>query len=439
MAYSSNLNKIQTDALDAKIQDLTLTGNVVTNLLLTNKPKEFQGKNYTKVIATKNYVTESGTTTPATGLVQFEYAIPQTLGTFTMEPKFHKQEIAVDTREVAINNIDPKAAVKLKLSTTQEAANAFSHKMGTYLYGTTAAETTNATNSLRAIFDDGGEATTYGGVTRSSLADGNLNAYAPAGVGALTSSNDEYVITALSAARVGGQTPNLILTTDTIYNLYEGLLTKTYNVDSMVLKTKKYGFVQGVLYFSFNQWKLEPRDRGDIDGNDRSIPVITRIGKDTIFVTRGTTYTDAGATAYDNLDGVLTTNIVTTNPVNAAVIGTYIVIYNVKDNAGNSAIPVQRIVIVQAGAGINTVKQAGNIVVYPNPVSNVLNLSFDAVNEVAAVVNITDINGKELTSQTANFTKGINKLNYNTSALPKGMYLITIKLPEGIIIERFIK
>lgn len=233
MAYSSNLNKIQTDALDAKIQDLTLTGNVITNLLLTNKPKEFQGKNYTKVIATKNYVTESGTTTPATGLVQFDYAIPQTLGTFTMEPKFHKQEIAVDTREVAINNIDPKAAVKLKLSTTQEAANAFSHKMGTYLYGTTAAETTNATNSLRAIFDDGGEATTYGGVTRSSLADGNLNAYAPAGVGALTSSNDEYVITALSAARVGGQTPNLILTTDTIYNLYEGLLTKTYNVDAM--------------------------------------------------------------------------------------------------------------------------------------------------------------------------------------------------------------
>lgn len=65
----------------------------------------------------------------------------------------------------------------------------------------------------------------------------------------------------------------------------------TYNVDSMVLKTKKYGFVQGVLYFSFNQWKLEPRDRGDIDGNDRSIPVITRIGADTIFVTRGTTYT----------------------------------------------------------------------------------------------------------------------------------------------------
>lgn len=34
------------------------------------------------------------------------------------------------------------------------------------------------------------------------------------------------------------------------------------------------------------------------------------------------------------------------------------------------------VVVVKAGAGINQAVLSGNIVVYPNPVSNVLNLSF---------------------------------------------------------------
>jgi len=232
MPYSSDLNLTQTNALAMKISDNVLKGNVVANLLLTNKPKQFTGKDYTKTFTFKNYTTESGSSNFGTGLVQFNYAIPNTLGQLVFTPAFHFQELALNSREVTINNLDPRAAVKSKIRVMDEGSQTFSHKMGEFLYGTGGAVVAGRTNSLRAIIDDGDEAPAYGGNTRSAFAGGSLNSYAPAALGTLSASNDENVVTALSAARVGGQTPNLILTTDTIYNLYEALLSKTYNVDA---------------------------------------------------------------------------------------------------------------------------------------------------------------------------------------------------------------
>jgi len=230
--YSSDLSKIQTDALDTQVHDLVLKGNVVTHLMLTNNPKQFPGKNVVKAVSTTNYSTASGTVGYGSGLVEFNYSIPQTKIQLTFNPEFHFQEVAVDYREIDVNNIDPKAAVKMKLAAMEEAGNTFANRMGTYLYGTDAAVTTNRTQSIRAIADDGTEASTYGGQTRSAMPDNNLDGYFYDANGTLSTSNDEYIMTAISGARVGGETPNLILTTDALYNIYEGLLTKTYNVDA---------------------------------------------------------------------------------------------------------------------------------------------------------------------------------------------------------------
>ena len=65
----------------------------------------------------------------------------------------------------------------------------------------------------------------------------------------------------------------------------------------------------------------------------------------------GSTYTDAGATATDNVDGNITSRIVTVNPVNTALIGTYTVTYDVKNAAGNPATQVARTVrVIHTGA-----------------------------------------------------------------------------------------
>ena len=53
-----------------------------------------------------------------------------------------------------------------------------------------------------------------------------------------------------------------------------------------------------------------------------------------------------GATAVDTLDGDLTGSIVTVNPVDTTMLGSYTVTYNVVDSSGNSAIQVTRVVNV---------------------------------------------------------------------------------------------
>ncbi|OGI29826.1 MAG: hypothetical protein A2288_03645 [Candidatus Moranbacteria bacterium RIFOXYA12_FULL_44_15] len=79
---------------------------------------------------------------------------------------------------------------------------------------------------------------------------------------------------------------------------------------------------------------------------DTTRPVITLLGVTPATVELGSTYTDAGATALDNYDGNLTTNIVAVNPVDANIVGVYTVTYNVTDIHHNVADQVTRTVDV---------------------------------------------------------------------------------------------
>jgi len=76
-------------------------------------------------------------------------------------------------------------------------------------------------------------------------------------------------------------------------------------------------------------------------------PEIVLIGPATIYVRLGNSYTDAGASATDNVDGDISDRIVVDNPVNTDRAGTYTITYTVEDTAGNAAVAT-RTVIVQA-------------------------------------------------------------------------------------------
>ena len=79
---------------------------------------------------------------------------------------------------------------------------------------------------------------------------------------------------------------------------------------------------------------------------DTTVPVITLLGEDSVTIEVGTTYTDAGATATDTYDGDITSSIVTVSTVNTAIVGVYLVTYNVSDTSGNAAAEVTRTVTV---------------------------------------------------------------------------------------------
>src|SRR5690606_15970186 len=80
---------------------------------------------------------------------------------------------------------------------------------------------------------------------------------------------------------------------------------------------------------------------GDLEG-----PVITLNGTPEVTIQAGSSYTDAGATALDAVDGPVTPAV--DNAVDANVIGTYTVTYTAKDRAGNAAQPATRTVHVAA-------------------------------------------------------------------------------------------
>ena len=83
-----------------------------------------------------------------------------------------------------------------------------------------------------------------------------------------------------------------------------------------------------------------------IVGSDTIPPVITLNGAASVNVATGATYTDAGATAQDDIDGDISANIVVVNPVDTQTPGSYTITYNVSDAAGNPATEVTRTVIV---------------------------------------------------------------------------------------------
>lgn len=68
---------------------------------------------------------------------------------------------------------------------------------------------------------------------------------------------------------------------------------------------------------------------------DAVAPTITIIGNSTLNLNVGDTYTESGATAYDDVDGDVSSKIIITGTVNTNVAGTYTITYTVSDTAGN--------------------------------------------------------------------------------------------------------
>ena len=70
--------------------------------------------------------------------------------------------------------------------------------------------------------------------------------------------------------------------------------------------------------------------------HDTNKPKVTLIGEKTVLLKVGQNYTDPGATAYDQEDGDLTSQITKTSNVNFNKVGNYEIIYSVTDSAGNT-------------------------------------------------------------------------------------------------------
>jgi hypothetical protein len=170
-------------------------------------------------------------------------------------------------------------------------------------------------------------------------------------------------------------------------------------------------------------------------------------------VVGSTTYSDAGATATDNIDGNITANIVTVNPVNVNATGTYTVTYNVSDASGNpsvqvtrtvnviSALPTFSITTTVSGSGSITpsgtvnVTQGNNqlFTITPNPSNVLVSLVVDGVvTPATTTINFTNVQATHTIDATFAPT-GSSTQTITSTAGPNGVIspLGTINVVNG--------
>ena len=124
-----------------------------------------------------------------------------------------------------------------------------------------------------------------------------------------------------------------------------------------------------VQYVGWQDWKKDGEIAGTTGQNlrieaiqiklvrtDNVKPVITLKGNSTVNVRLGDKYVDAGATALDNIDGNITSKIITKSNVNTLKVGTYTVSYTVSDKAGNVDTKTRIVKVFDYMTGIEVTK-----------------------------------------------------------------------------------
>lgn len=124
-------------------------------------------------------------------------------------------------------NAGEYGVINLDANKLEEARAEAVQDLGSAIYGT---GTANKPLGLEAIVDDGTNNLTIGGVTRSTYGD-QLDAYVLASGGTMTLAKLATVFDGASAAGLESEEPNILVTTKTVWSLYEQLLAPQVRAD----------------------------------------------------------------------------------------------------------------------------------------------------------------------------------------------------------------
>lgn len=87
----------------------------------------------------------------------------------------------------------------------------------------------------------------------------------------------------------------------------------------------------------------------------------------------------------------------------------------------------------------NVTKSNTKLSVYPNPVSDVATLSYDAIKNSLASIQVISLTGRVLRQQQVSLNSGSNKINVSMAGLSKGVYMIHMNSTNGYVTAKVIK
>lgn len=162
-----------------------------------------------------------------------------------------------------------------------------------------------------------------------------------------------------------------------------------YNPDDGVSSEANWSIIANGLSWCFDFELCSPTPKAQntvFVPPDTTAPVISLIGAPEVTINVGDTYSDAGATASDNVDGDITEGIIIVNPVDADMVGDYIITYNVSDAAGNYAAEVKREIHVVAVPALSSDATVTSTVYavssFSNATGTITNVSFETTKAI---------------------------------------------------------
>jgi hypothetical protein len=153
--------------------------------------------------------------------------------------------------------------------------------------------------------------------------------------------------------------------------------------------------------------------------DDTNAPIITVNGNKTFFNQLGTSYTDAGASASDDVDGAIAVTTSGVGSVNVNAVGTYVITYTAKDKAGNLATSTRTVYVVDIAGTYSVVDTS------PYPGGSTSNYT-----ETATLSTTT--NGKVNVLKFGNYVNGAASFNLTSgSALTMPSQNVTCGNPSA--------
>ena len=128
---------------------------------------------------------------------------------------------------------------------------------------------------------------------------------------------------------------------------YDGDITGSITINSSAVNTSSVGSYTVTYDVIDANGNPAVQITRTVDVVDTTIPVSTLVGVNPQTIEVGSPYVELGATALDSYDGDITGSIVIdTSAVNASLLGSYTVTYDVVDSSGNPAVQITRTVDV---------------------------------------------------------------------------------------------
>lgn len=218
-AQNDRVNNITLQDYNASVVD-TINKSSEIMKRVVSRPERWNGRSYSSPIFTNN----SQLGQSFKGTETFDTSIDYNTQQMTWYPTGYAQPVGVSIVERSINNT-PSGVIDLYKSSYQYAQNSMITALGQIFYGF---GNGNDFDGLGLIVDDGTSTSSYAGLTRSAYP--TINGYVVAASGgvldlALMASADD-------GATISGnesETPNVILSNQTVWSLYESLLDPTVN------------------------------------------------------------------------------------------------------------------------------------------------------------------------------------------------------------------